>query len=284
MTPADKIAAREVRRQFELVVRQPDAAIDLAQAALLIAAEEEPRFDPSHYRAQLYEWGLRAREKVEQSAQEPVLVLNEYVFGELGFVGNQENYYDPRNSLLHHVIEQRTGIPLTLSIVYLEIARRAGLHAEGVGLPGHFIVRVFPDAASSRGTLVDPFHHQIVDDEDCQQRLDVIYGGQLQLTEEHLRAVTTREMLVRLLRNLKGIYVQVGLYREACAATERILLLAPQSIEERRDRGMLLSQLGRYTEAIADVQAYLRHAPNASDAEFVRDQLKKMHIQLATRS
>lgn len=287
MTPANKIAAREARRQFELVARQPDAAIDLAQAALLVALEEEPRFELSHLRARVYEMGVEARarvERLERQGGEPVLALNDFLFNELGFTGNEENYYDVRNSLLNHVVERRTGIPITLSIIYMEVGRRAGLHTEGVSLPGHFIVRVRPDADSWQATLVDPFHRQIVDREDCQQRLDTIYGGQVRLTEEHLRTATTREILVRLLRNLKAIYVQAGLFAAAASITERILLLSPQSIEERRDRGMLLSQLGRYTEAISDVQAYLRHASGATDTELVREQLKKMHGRLAMLS
>lgn len=287
MTPANKLAAREARRQFELVARQPDAAIDLAQAALLVACEEEPYFEPSRYRARLYELGLEARERVERLERqggEPVLALNDYLFTELGLGGNQENYYDARNSLLHHVIERRRGIPITLSIIYMEVGRRAGLWTEGVGLPGHFIVRVRERAESLAGTLVDPFHGQIVDREDCQQRLDQVYGGQLRLNEAHLRPATSREILVRLLRNLKAIYVQAALYQQAASIVERILLLSPQSTEERRDRGMLLSQVGRYTEAIGDVQSYLRQAPDAPDAEAVREQLKKMQGRRAMLS
>jgi regulator of sirC expression with transglutaminase-like and TPR domain len=250
---------------------------------LLIASEDEPRLcDVARCRALLYELGLEARARVEQKRSESLKALNDFVFGELGFAGNEQDYYDPRNSLLHHVLERRMGIPITLSIVYIDLGRRAGLHVEGVGLPGHFIVRVREDVRSERATLVDPFHATTLDKDDCQQRLDQMYAGQVPLTDEHLRAATTREILVRLLRNLKTIYAQTHLYRHAVSIVERILMLAPQAIEERRDRGMLLAQLNTFHEAIADIEAYLKLAPRASDTEQVREQLKKMQVRLAT--
>ncbi|HEX8472875.1 MAG TPA: transglutaminase-like domain-containing protein [Pyrinomonadaceae bacterium] len=281
MTPADKIAALEARRHFTLASMQPDAAIDLAHAALLVAAEDEPRFDVAKYRGLLYEMGLEARRRVERHADAPVLALNDYLLGELGFTGNQQDYYDPRNSLLNHVLDRRTGIPITLSVVYMDVGRRAGLLTEGVGLPGHFVVRVRRDADDERGIMVDPFQGHIIDEDDCQQRLDVVYGGQIQLSPEHLRPMTAREILVRLLRNLKGIYVQASLYRAAVAVVERILLLAPQAVEERRDRAVLLAQIQRLPEAIADMQSYLDSAPPATDEEAAREQLKRMRLRLA---
>lgn len=270
----------EARRSFARLVAQPDASIELAHAALLVAAEERPGLDVEHYRARLYELGLTARERLARDEESnPVVALNKFIFEELGFAGNQADYYDPRNSLLSDVLERRKGIPITLSVVYMEIGRRAGVHVEGIGLPGHFIVR----AQASRGEslLVDPFNGRIVDAEDCQERLDTIYGGQAPLTDAHLRPVSTRDILARLLRNLKGIYAQAGLYRRALSIIERILLVAPNAVEERRDRGALLAQLGRYSEAITDVQAYLKRASNSPDAERVREELKKMQAQQA---
>lgn len=270
----------ESRRRFARLVAQPDASIELAHAALLVAAEERPGLDVEHYRARLYELGLAARERIARDGEStPVSALNKFIFEELGFAGNHSEYYDPRNSLLSEVLDRRTGIPITLSVVYMEIGRRAGLEVEGIGLPGHFIVRV--KEGHGEPVLVDPFNGKIVDTEDCQERLDTIYGGQAPLTDAHLRPLATRAILARLLRNLKGIYAQAGLYRRALSIIERILLVAPDSIEERRDRGALLAQLGRYSEAIIDVQAYLKHASNAPDAERVREQLKKMQEQLA---
>jgi len=268
----------EARRRFARLVAQPEASIELAHAALLVAAEERPGLDVEHYRARLYEWGLEARAAIARSG-DAVGALNKFLFEELGFAGNQSDYYDPRNSLLSDVLDRRTGIPITLSLVYMEVGRRAGLRVEGIGLPGHFIVRA--EGTEGEPVLVDPFNGKVVDADDCQERLDAIYGGQAPLSDEHLKPVPTREILARLLRNLKGTYAQAGLYRRALSIIERILLVAPDTLEERRDRGALLAQLGRYAEAIVDVQAYLRGARNPPDAERVAEQLKQMQLQLA---
>jgi regulator of sirC expression with transglutaminase-like and TPR domain len=280
MTPSDKLAAADARRRFAAEVLRAEAAVSLARAALLLAAEEEPRrCDVAGCLRLLEEWGARARARVAAGAAGPVEALNQYLFGELGFRGNEDDYYDPRNSLLHRVLERRTGIPITLSIVYMEVGRRAGLEVEGVGLPGHFVVRAAPPGGEPM--LVDPFNAKATDEEECQQRLDVIYGGQVTLGEEHLRAVGVRAILARVLGNLKAVYVQAQLPRRALAAVERILLLAPHDLGERRDRGALLAQLGRLPEAIAETQSYLNLRPDAPDAEAVREQLKKMRARLS---
>lgn len=278
MTPADKLAAADVRRRF--VAEVSGAAVNLSRAALLVAAEEEPgRCDVAGCLRLLEELGAEARGRVAARTAAPVEALNQYLFGELGFRGNEADYYDPRNSLLHRVLERRTGIPITLSILYMEVGRRAGLEVEGVGLPGHFVVRAgLPGGAT---TLVDPFNARSTDADECQQRLDVIYGGQVTLGEEHLRAAGVSDILARVLGNLKAVYVQAKLFRRALAAVERILLLAPHDLSERRDRGMLLAQLDRLGEAVADTQSYLSLRPDAPDAEAVREQLKKMRARLA---
>jgi regulator of sirC expression with transglutaminase-like and TPR domain len=280
MTPSGKLKATEARRQFERLLALPDASIDLAHAALLMAAEEEPALDVEHYRARLFELGLAARAFVAARSWGPVDALNEFVFRELGFVGNQASYYDPRNSLLPYVIDERRGIPITLSLVYMELGRRAGLEVEGIGLPGHFIVRVRAESARGEETrLVDPFNRRAISVDDCQELLDSLYGGQVALSEEHLRAATNREILARVLRNLKAVHAQSNRHRRALAAVERILLIDPEAHDERRDRGVLLAQLGRYAEAITEMRAYL--ARPVADAEQVREQLKKVRAQLA---
>lgn len=278
MTPADKLAAAEARKLFEREVGDGKGGFDLTRAALLIAAEEEPgRCDVGRCLSELERFGREACSRVEANPGAPLAALNRYVFGELGFAGNQADYYDPRNSMLHQVVSRRTGIPITLSLVYVEIARGAGLSAEGVGLPGHFIVRARAEGESA--TLVDPFHGQAIDEGDCQQRLDLIYGGKVPLIPEHLRAATPRDILVRILSNLKAIYVQGQLFRRALSAVERILLLAPHSAEELRDRGMLRAQLGRLDAAAADLRRYLERAADAQDAQQVREYLQKLQVR-----
>ena len=279
MTPADKVSAAGARGRFVLEVLKREEEIDLARAALFVAAEDDKLCDVEGSLAVLERMGAEARSQVESYAGPPVAALNRYLFEELRFEGNRANYYDPRNSMLNHVIDRRTGIPITLSIVYMEVGRRAGVSAEGVGMPGHFVVRAWSDADAP--VLVDPFNADVIDEEDCQHRLDEIYGGQVPLSKEHLLSVSKREILVRLLTNLKAIYVQAQLYRQALACVERILILAPYALGERRDRGILLAQLDRLSEAVSDVQKYLRLAENAPDAENVREQLKKIQMRLA---
>ncbi|HWW76355.1 MAG TPA: transglutaminase-like domain-containing protein [Pyrinomonadaceae bacterium] len=280
MTPADKLAAAEARAGFAAEVSRPEAEIDLARAALLVGVEEEPaRANVERCLARLDEMGEEARARAVARGGSRVAALNEYLFSEQGFVGNETDYYDPRNSILQQVLGRRTGIPITLSIVYIEVGRRAGLRVEGVGLPGHFVVRAWE--MEGEGVLVDPFNRRTTDAEECQSRLDVIYDGRVTLSDEHLRPVGARAILARLLGNLKAVYVNAQLYARALAAVERIMLVAPHDLEERRDRGMLLAQLGRYAEAIADTQTYLNLSPDAADADAVREQLKKMQVRQA---
>ncbi|MDT5268441.1 MAG: hypothetical protein QOH49_627 [Acidobacteriota bacterium] len=281
MTPAEKVAAAEVRRRFASEVLRPDAEVDLARAALLVGAEEEPhRADVNHCLAHLDEMGEEARARAVRHSGSRVEALNRYLFEELGFAGNELDYYDPRNSMLHQVLGRRTGIPITLSVVYIEVGRRAGLRVEGVGLPGHFVVRAFENDEDA-GVLVDPFNRRSTDAEECQGRIDLIYDGRLELGEEHMRAIGARSILARMLGNLKAVYVRAGLFRRALSAVERLLLLAPADLDERRDRGMLLAQLDRLPEAVADTQTYLNLSPDAPDADAVREQLKKMQARQA---
>jgi regulator of sirC expression with transglutaminase-like and TPR domain len=281
MTPADKLAASAARGQFAKEVLRPDEGIDLARAALLVGAEEEPRqCDVGSCLALLDEMGDEARARFENEGGSRIMSLNRYLFDEHGFEGNEADYYDPRNSMLHQVLGRHKGIPITLSVVYLEVGRRAGVKVEGVGLPGHFVVRAF-DEKCLEGVLVDPFEARLTTPEECRRRLAAIYDGKLELSDEHLRPVGARSILARILGNLKAVYVEAQLFRRALAAVERILLLAPHDLDERRDRGMLLAQLNRTSEAIAETQSYLNLAPDAPDAEVVREQLKKMRLRQA---
>jgi regulator of sirC expression with transglutaminase-like and TPR domain len=280
MTPATRLQAAEARRRFAALAAQPTAALDLAHAALLVAAEEQPGLDVERYRAQLLDYGMQARARVRERMDAPVAALNHFVFNELGFTGNTQHYYDPRNSLLSYVLDARHGIPITLALVYIELGRRAGLHVEGVGFPGHFLVRVCA-AQSEPDVLVDPFNARIVDDDFCQQQIDALYGGQVPLASEHLRVARPREILARLLRNLKAIYAQAQRYERALAAVERILLVAPREHDEHRDHGLLLAQMGRHAEAMRALETYLRRAPDAPDTERVQEELKKVRLRLA---
>ena len=270
----------EARRRFASLIAQPESRIDLAHAALLIAKEEESNFSVAHYLSLLDELGGEARNVLSERQDETgstVEAFNRFMFEHLGFAGNAEDYYDPRNSLLNHVIDRRRGIPITLSIVYMEIGRRAGLTVDPIGLPGHFIVRAAASQAMEDATLVDPFNRRTLDLEDCQAQLDAIYGGQVALAPQHLRTATTKEILTRLLRNLEAIYINAKLYRQVLSITERILLIAPNSFEERRARAVAFAELERLPEAIHEFEIYLKVAPKgAAEVDRTREQLNAL--------
>ena len=257
----------------------------LDRASLLIAAEDEARAESfvEKYIARLDELADEAHGSLESSNTGLTETFNHFIFEEKGFAGNQLDYYDPRNSFLNEVIERHLGIPITLSILYIEVGRRVGLDVEGVGLPGHFIVRV-RELGEAAATLVDPFHGVVLSREDCQDRLDTVYNGLVELSEEHLEAATTRDILVRMLRNLKSIYTRTNLQRQALAAVDRILLLTPEDADEHRDRGALLAHLERFEEAAAETEFYLQAAGDASDASEVREQLNRIRRQQAMRN
>lgn len=286
MTPAGKLRAASARELFRAEARKPDALVRLDRAALLIAAEDAAQASVemlAKYLRRLDELAAEARDALARSTGSATRCFNRFIFEEKGFTGNQLDYYDPRNSLLHEVIERRTGIPITLSVIYIEVGRRAGLDVEGVGLPGHFVVRV-RELGERDAMLVDPFHGVMLTREDCQDRLDTVYNGRVLLSEEHLRAASAREILVRMLRNLKAIYARFALHRAALAVVDRILLLTPEDASEHRDRGALLAQLDRFAEAARETEFYLQAAPDASDAAEVREQLNSIRQQQAARN
>jgi regulator of sirC expression with transglutaminase-like and TPR domain len=280
MTPASKLNALRIRAEFKRVLSPDSGSMDLARAALLIAKEEEGSLDLEHYILMLQQWGNDARRLIRESTEEPLTVFNRFFFEELGFHGNKRNYFDPRNSFLNHVIDRRTGIPITLCIVYMDVGRRAGLQIEGVGMPGHFIVRVH-SGVSETETFVDAFHGTVLDRFECQQLLDNLFSGGVPLQDEHLRSVSSREILVRMLGNLKAIYVRYGFRRKAISIIERILLLEPDSVLEVKDRGILRARSGDPARAIQDLEIYLKVQPKAEDSTEIASEVKRLKIGLA---
>jgi len=258
------------RSRFAAVVAQQDEDVDLALAALLIAAEEYPQLLPEPYLARIDMLAERVRDRLDDETA-PLVVLQEVsrvLFEEEGFRGNAEAYYDPRNSFLNDVLDRRTGVPLTLSLLYLEVGWRLGLPLHGVNFPGHFLVRYDGEAVQ---LLVDPFQRgEIRFQDEAQELLDRVYGGTVSLQPSYLRPAGRKDILVRLLSNLKGIYLNTRDDRRALAATERILLVRPDAAEEVRDRGMLLARLGFADDAVQELRDYLARAPAADDADRVR--------------
>lgn len=257
---------------------RPDHEIDLALAALTIAGEEYPQLRPEPYLQRLDYLAERVRDHLGDETAAPVVLgeLNRLLFEEEGFRGNTEAYYDPRNSFLNDVLDRKLGIPLTLGIIYLETGWRLGLVLRGVNFPGHFMLRYQGEALR---LLIDPFHAGVIRFEDqAQDLLDRVYGGSVRMQPEYLRAATRRDILVRLLSNLKTIYMNARDDVRALAAVERILLVRPAAAEELRDLGMLLARLSRVDEAIAALEQYLDLAPSALDVTRIQiliDELKK---------
>lgn len=270
------VPARSVRSRFAAVVEVPDAELDLATAALLVAAEEYPQLLPAPYLRRLDLLAERVRDRLADETAPPVVLqeLSRVLFREEGFRGNAESYYDPRNSFLNDVLDRRLGVPITLSVVYLEVGWRLGLPLAGINFPGHFLVRYEGEAMK---LLVDPFQRgRLRFEDEAQELLDRVYGGTVRLQPEFLRSVGRKDILFRILANLKGIYLNSRDDTRALGAIERLLLVHPDALPEIRDRGMLLARNGRADEAATDLEHYLRAAPDAPDARRVRMLLERL--------
>ena len=253
------------RSDFVRLVQQPEPAIDLARAALHVAAESDPNVDVDGEMHQLDSWAAELRGRLEPGWNnlQKLARLRAFVFEELGFRGDRTDYYSPSNSLLHQVLKRRRGVPLTLGIVMLELGWRIGIPFEGVGFPGHFLVRLTGEEAD---LLLDPFRRGMsVDERDCKQMLLEATNGKLEFEPELLVSVGKRAMLTRLLTNLKGAYLRAGSDDLALTTVDKLLVLQPDDIEEVRDRGLLLYRLARYYPALTCLEQYLEALPAARD-------------------
>ena len=260
-----------LRRFGEIVARQDDE-INLAEAALLIAAEEYPRLDVNLYLWKLDSFGDIARERAADSSNpiDLITALNSTLFERLGFRGNRESYYDPRNSYLNEVIDRRIGIPITVTVVYIEVAKRIGFPIKGVALPFHFIAK---HEAKNGDIFIDPFNEgRVLGAAGCSALITQMSGGELELRPEHLEAVPNKQILTRMLSNLLGIYSAADRQR-ALATIDRILMISPNSTAHIRDRGLLLAATGDRSTAITELERYLGLAPDAPDAESIREQI-----------
>jgi len=271
-----KEAPEDIRHRFAAIVSREDDEIDLAEAALLIAAEEYPRLDLALYLERIERIGDLARDRAygAETALDFISALNTVLFDELEFHGNTENYYDLRNSYLNEVIDRRTGIPITLSLVYIEVSRKIGFAASGVALPGHFIVK---HTAETGEVFIDPFNRgRLLGEVGCAELLASMSGGKLALKPEHLIAASRKLILTRMLSNILGIYSGTTDYCRALAAIERILLINPDSRSHIRDHGLLLAASGRTLRALKELDRYLALAPDAADADAIREQMKSI--------
>ena len=271
--------------RFAKVVSADDESINLAEAALLIAAEEYRDLDVDAGLTQLDDMAtlLKRRLRADISQADTIAALNHYLFDELGFAGDSANYYDPRNSFLNDVLERRRGIPITLAIVYIEIGRRIGLPVQGVSFPAHFLVK----CALRDGTVVlDPYAKGMsLSFDDLRRRVKALKHGAeptRAMIGNMLTAASHREILARLLRNLKGIYTHHKDWMKALAASDRIIGVMPGLAEEYRDRGMIYLNMECFRAALFDFQAYLKMLPAAKDAQFVKSKVAELEA-LASR-
>ena len=274
-------AAVEWRR----IARMRDEDVSLAEGALWIAAEEYPELAVDDYLARLHEMAtrLRSRLRADVATAEKLLALNHYLFDELGFSGNADDYYDPRNSFLNEVLERRLGIPITLGVLYIEIGRRIGLGLHGVSFPGHFLVKC---ALRDGVVVLDPYSGGVsLGVDELQQRLRAA-GSNEDVDEailvQLLSAAPNKEVLARMLRNLKGIYVGRDDWLRALSSSERLIALTPGDAgEEYRDRGGIYLKLECFRAALGDFATYLRQCPGAADAGSVRAQIAELAAMVA---
>ena len=241
----------------------------LAQAALVIAQVEYPRLDCAEYLARLDGMGEAARRRICRHVEETgdgsplscVAAFNGYLFDDQHFVGNREHYEDPRNSCLNEVLDRRTGIPITLSVVYMEVGLRAGLQVDGVNFPGHFLVRLPQPESRTPGLIIDPFHAgAMLSEHDCRRLLQKHVGSEVAFSKSLLAPATRPQIVVRMLLNLKRIYVHMRSFPQARDVTELLIAIMPSALSELRDRGLLAYHLNDITGALRDLQTYLKLA------------------------
>ena len=260
---------------------------DLAHAALVIASIEYPGLDPAPYLARLDLLGDGARQHIRSRVDETgdaeprarLAALNAYLFDQEGFAGNRAQYEDPRNSCLNEVLDRRIGIPITLALVYMEVARRAGLPMEGVNFPGHFLVK-FADG-TPQGTILDPFDAgAVLSERDCRRMLARHGDAEIAFDQNLLATATPTQIVVRVLLNLKRIYVNMRSFPQARDVTELLLAVTPSALSELRDRGLLAFHLNDLYGALRDLQTYLRLSGMSEPKEDADDDSRKEREQL----
>jgi regulator of sirC expression with transglutaminase-like and TPR domain len=255
--PSDTRNRLHCRERFAACVATADADLDLASAALWLAAEEYPELDPQIYLGRLESLAERVRVAWNRrpGAFAALDALRSVLVEEQNFGGNSHDYFDPRNSFLNEVLDRRVGIPISLSVVWIEVGRRAGIPIEGVNMPGHFIVRLLD---RREPLLVDPFcDGMLLTPEACEERLRQVQGNDVRLSAEDLVAASSKQILVRMLDNLRLVYLETEDYGHALSVIDRIVLIVGDTPKLRRDRGLLFARLRIYGKAWADLAAYL---------------------------
>ena len=282
-SPTEVRPAGWMSERLQQVLSGPEEAIDLAEAALLIATHAYPDLDVAHHltRIEVLAKTLESRIQPDSGPSQRILALNQYMFAELGFTANEKDYYDPRNSCLNDVLDRRVGIPITLSLLYMEIGARIGLPLEGVSFPGHFLVK----CALPEGTVVlDPYAGGVsLGAADLQKRLRDVRGDEDSnaIVASMLSAAGKKEIVLRLLRNLKAIYLRSQQFDRALPIMHWIIVTAPDHPPELRDRGMIYQELECSRAALADFERYLELSPGCDDRDEIRGRIVELQRQSA---
>jgi regulator of sirC expression with transglutaminase-like and TPR domain len=261
------------RQRFVEIAQRPETEIDLVEASLVIALEEDPRLDIDPYLEQVEAWSNAIRERLEGSRDVARIVqgINLLLFCEEGFCGRDDDYYDPRNALLSEALDNHAGLPITLSILYIEMSRRVGVEATGVSVAGRFLVKF---SGAFGHVVLDPFEFgRVLSTAELQQMLDGLYGGGVQFREQHLRSYSRHEILARELAQLKAAYLSRHDLPRAAASLDRLLILDDRDAYEVRDRANVAMQMHAYAQAIAFFERYLELVPHAEDRHRVREQI-----------
>ncbi|MEX2228788.1 MAG: transglutaminase-like domain-containing protein [Dehalococcoidia bacterium] len=268
--------------RFRDAVAGPADGVSLARAALIAARVEYGEISVDAFDQRLDDMAetltrrIRRDAAADASPLRPVHTLNQLLYTELGYHGNANHYDDPRNLYLNYVLTERTGIPVTLAIVYAEVARRAGLDVRVVGLPGHVIVRYHP-LAGGEPSLIDVFDRgRVLQEHDCEALVRAAFGSRVQFKPHYLAALTPRQVLQRLLHNLKAGYLQRGDEERSARVIDLLLALFPWDLDEIRDRGMLHERLGDYPDALRDLEQYVRYRAGARDIQTITETVRSL--------
>jgi regulator of sirC expression with transglutaminase-like and TPR domain len=261
---------------FQTLARLPDERIDVLTGALLIARDAYAGLDLASERVRVDDLARPLGRLEGLPAEEQAEIVSERLFGECGFRGNTEDYYDPRNSFLNDVLVRRLGIPISLSVLYVEVARRAGVVAHGVGFPGHFLVRIERDGGAP--LLLDPFVGGRVVGKSTLESMVRRAPRARRVAKSLIAPASSREVLSRMLANLKAVYAARGDLPRLLLVTSRILELQPDQPAELRDRGLLAMRMGAGRVARGDISRYLELVPEAEDAGDLRRLLRRIDV------
>jgi regulator of sirC expression with transglutaminase-like and TPR domain len=264
---------------LSLLAQDPEAPLDLAELALQLACDEYPDLDVEAYLGELAGMAHEARAYLRGDLEARAAGLCRYLFHDLGFRGNVQDYYDPRNSYLNQVLDRRTGLPITLSAVAVAVGTRAGLQVVGVGLPGHFVAKA---VGGGREVLFDPFHGgRRLSPEECEVLVEQVTGEPFRATPESLAGAPLGAVAVRMLTNLKGVYLRAGDFVRGARVIGRLRQLVPDDALQQRDLGVCLLRAGQPGKAIDHLAAYLDAEASADDAGTVNDLLREAKREVA---